>query len=119
MKKLFFLLVFSFAFFNMIKADVMVVDDPIILTEKNDNPISGHGSPGKSLTYLYVYQSGNVFYFGEAFAGCTVSLLFNNVTVFSTVVNENGQVVVPSTLTGVFELQITVDDVIYWAEVIL
>lgn len=119
MKKLFFLLVFSFAIFNMIKADVTAVDDPIILTEKFINPIGGHGDTPKSLTFLYVYQSGNVFYFGEAFVGCTVSLLYNNVTVFSTMVNENGQVVVPSTLTGVFELQITVDNVIYWAEVIL
>ena len=119
MKKLFFLLVFSFAFFNMTKADVTAVDDPIILTEKIDNPIIGHEGPSKSLTFLYVYQSDNVFYFGEAFVGCTVSLLYNNVTVFSTMVNENGQVVVSSTLTGVFELQITVDNVIYWAEVIL
>ena len=119
MKRLFCLLVFSFACFNMIKADVTAVDDPIILTEKNDNPISGHGGPGKSLTFLYVYQSDNVFFFGEALVGCTVSLLYNNVTVFSTVVDENGLVVVPSTLIGVFELQIIVDDVIYWAEVIL
>lgn len=117
MKKLFFLLVFTFAFFNMIKADVTAVEDPIILTEKNDNPIGGHGGPSKSPTFLYMYQSGNVFYFGEAFVGCTVSLVYNNVNVFSTVVDENGQVVVPSTLIGVYELQITVDDIIYWAEI--
>ena len=119
MKKVFFITVFVFAFLCLTNANVAAVDDPIILTEKIDNPVDGHGDPGKSPTYLYVYQSDNVFYFGEAFLGCTVSLLCNNVTVFSTIVDENGLVVVPSTLTGVFELQIIVDDVIYWAEVIL
>lgn len=119
MKKLFFLLVFSFAYFNMIKADVNAVDDPIILTEKFDNPIDGHGDPGKSSTFLYMYQSGNVFSFDQSYEDCAVSLLLNNVTIFTSIVDENGQVIVPSSLTGVFELQITVDDVVYWAEVIL
>ena len=119
MKKLFFIFVFTFAFLNTIKADVNEVNVPIILTEKIDNPIIGHEGPSKSPTFLYIYQSGNVFYFGEAFVGCAVTLLSNNVTVFSTVVDENGQVVIPTTLTGVFELQIIVDGVVYWAEVIL
>ena len=119
MKKLIFVFVFTFAFLNVIKANVTQVDDPIIMTEKFDNPIGGHGDPGKSSSFLYIYQSGNVFYFGEAFVGCAVTLLSNNVTVFSTVVDENGQVVIPTTLTGVFELQIIVDGVVYWAEVIL
>lgn len=101
----------------MIKADVNAVDDPIILTEKFDNPIDGHGDPGKSSTFLYVYQSGNGFYFGEAFVGCTVSLLFNNVTVFSSVVNENGIVTIPPTIAGIFEMQLTVGNIVYWAEI--
>ena len=119
MKNFLFIIVFTFAFLNVIKANVTQVDDPIIMTEKFDNPIGGHGDPGKSSSFLYIYQSGNVFYFGEAFVGCAVTLLSNNVTVFSTVVDENGQVVIPTTLTGVFELQIIVDGVVYWAEVIL
>ncbi len=119
MKKLLFVFVFTFAFLNMIKADVAAVDDPIILTEKNDNPISGHGGPSKTPTFLYMYQSGNVFSFDQSYEDCAVSLLLNNVTIFTSIVDENGQVIVPSSLTGVFELQITVDDVVYWAEVIL
>ena len=119
MKKLLFVFVFTFAFFNMIRADVTAVEDPIILTEKNDNPIGGHGGPSKSPTFLYMYQSGNVFSFDQSYEGCAVSLLLNNVTIFTSVVDENGQVVVPTSLSGLFELQLNVDDVIYWAEVIL
>lgn len=119
MKKLFFLLVFTFAFLNMMNANVTDGDDPIIMTPKFDNPIDGHGGPGKSSPFLYIYQSDNVFFFGEAFNGCIVNLLSNNTTEFSTVVDENGLVVVPTTLTGEFELQLMVDGVIYWAVILL
>ena len=119
MKKLLVVFVFTFALFNMVKSNVMAVGNPIILTEKIDNPIGGHNGPSKSPTFVYIYQSNNVFYFKEAFVGCMVSLLYNNVTVFSTVVDENGQVAIPSSLTGVFELQIAVGGAIYWTEILL
>lgn len=101
----------------MIKADVAAVDDPIILTEKIDNPIDGHGDPGKSLTFLYIYQSGNVFFFDQSYEGCGVSLLLNDVVVFSAVVDEDGLVTIPETFIGTYELQLTVGDDIYWAMV--
>ena len=118
MKKVLFVIVFTFAFFNMTKANVTGDDDqPVILTEKLDNPIGGHGGVGKSISVLYIYQSGNIFYFGDEYEGCSVSLLLNNVTVFSTVVDENGQVAIPATLTGTFELHLIVGSVTYWGEV--
>ena len=117
MKKLLFLLVFSFAFFNMIKADVAAVDDPIILIEKFDNPIVGHEGPSKSPTLLYMSQSGNVFFFDQSYEGCAVSLLLNDVVVYSAVVDEDGLVTLPDTFSGTYELQLAVGDVIYWAMV--
>lgn len=107
------------AFYSVL-AEEVPAGDLIVMTEKVIITSGQHEQPPKSPTSsLCIYQSDNVFYFGEAFVGCTVSLLYNNVTVFSTVVDVNGQVVIPSSLTGVFELQITVDAVVYWAEVIL
>ena len=58
MKKLIFTLVFSFAFLNSIEANVAAIDNPIILTEKNDNPISGYEGSNKSSTFLYFLTSG-------------------------------------------------------------
>lgn len=69
MKKLIFTLVFSFAFLNSIEANVAAIDNPIILTEKNDNPISGYEGSNKSSTFLYLYQSDNVFYYDLSYNG--------------------------------------------------
>ena len=117
MKKVFFITVFVFAFLCLTNANVAAVDDPIILTEKIDNPVDGHGDPGKSPTYLYVYQSDNVFYFGEAFLGCTVSLLCNNVEVYSDIVGNDGTVAIPTSFTGTFELCITIGPQVFSAEI--
>ncbi|MBR6262941.1 MAG: hypothetical protein IKR05_06970 [Prevotella sp.] len=118
--KLLFLIVMLTITFNMTYARVNQFGEPIVMSEKVTNPSGTHGEPHKSPDEtLCIYQNDNYFYFGESFYGCAVTLLFNNVTVFSTAVDENGQVFVPTTLTGVFELQIIVDGVVYWAEVIL
>ena len=111
----------------MVSTNVMLAQDPqtpqeedlIIMNEKVVNPIGEHGSMPKSLSFLYIYQSGHVFTFGDDHEGCEVSLLSNDTTVFSTVVDANGQVIVPSVLSGEFELQLTVGGVTYWAEVLL
>lgn len=115
MKKLFVILFFTIALTNV----AMAIDsDLVILTEKIDNPISGNGGPSKQPSVsLEIYQTDNVFFFGESFVGCAVSLLVNDVVVFSTEVNENGLVTIPETFIGTYELQLAVGDVIYWAMV--
>lgn len=117
MRKLLIILALTFAFQTVSKAEITSVDDPIILTEKIDNPISGNGGPSKSPALLYMYQSGNVLSFNQSYEGCVVSLLLNNFTVYTTVVDDNGEVTIPETYSGTFELQISVGEVIYWAEI--
>ena len=117
MKKVYFMIVFAFAFFSLANANVMSVDDPIILTEKIDNPVGGHGDPGKSPTFLYVYQDGNTFYFGESYAGCTVTLLSNNVEVYTDIVGNDGIVTIPTSFTDTFVLCITIGSQVFSAEI--
>ena len=117
MKNVFFIFVFVFAFFSMANANVTSVDDPVILTEKFDNPVSGHEGPSKSPTFVYVYQDGSTFYFGDSFAGCTVTLLLNNVEVYSGIVGIDGNITIPEDFTGTFELCLYVGSQVFSAEI--
>ena len=119
MKKLLFIFAFSFAIFNQVKADVMANDDPIVLNEKIDNPIGAHEDPGKSPTTINVYQNGSTFYFGESYIGCAVTLLLNNVVVYSDMVGIDGTVSFPESFSGTFELILTVGTTVYGAFVTL
>lgn len=118
MRRVIFLCTFIMLAIFYVLAENVPNGDLVVMTEKVVITSGGHENPPKSPdTLLYIYQSDNVFFFGESYEGCIVSLLLDDVTVFSTIVDENGQVVVPSSFAGVFELQLTVDNVTYWAEV--
>lgn len=118
MKKLLLFLVFTFACFNLTKANVAADSIPIIMTQKIDNPGGGHGETPKSpeATWM-IYQSGNSFYFGEALVGCTVTLLLNNVVVYSDFVGADGTVTIPASFTGTFELCLTIGTQVFSAEI--
>jgi len=118
MKKNVFTCIFALlAFFSTMAVEVPS-GDLVIMTEKVVITSGGHENPHKSPSVpLYVYQTGHQFDFGESCAGCSVTLLSGDVTVYSTSVDSNGQVMFPSSLSGTFELQLAVSDVTYWAEV--
>ena len=117
MKKYLTVLFYALALTGVAKASVME-NVPIILSGKIDNPNGGNGGLGKMpATPLQIFQSDHVFLFGEPFVGCAVSLLSNNVAVFSTVVDEDGQVTIPETFSGTYELQLVVGNIVYWAMV--
>ena len=118
MKKLFFIFAFTCACFCLTKATVLDENNPIIMTEKIDNPIVGHGDPPKSPeATLLIYQDGSSFYFGESLASCAVTLLSNNVVVYYDVVGTDGIVTLPASFTGTFELCITFDSQVFSAEI--
>ena len=115
MKKLFFIIVFAFAFFNLTKASV---GEQIILTQKIDNPIDEHGDTPKSPeATVIIYQNGNIFFFGDSFVGCTVTLLLNNVEVYSDIVGNDGTFTIPTSFTGTIELCITIGSQVFSAEI--
>ena len=118
MKKLFLLIVFAFAFLNPSKANVAADSIPIIMTEKFINPIGGQGDTPKSPeATVIIYQSGNSFYFGEAFVGCSVTLLLNNVVVYSDFVGTDGIVTIPTSFSGTFELCINIGLQVFSTEI--
>lgn len=97
-------------------ASVTSESNEIEMNEKVVNPLGGQGGPHKGPeTTVIIYQDDNDFDFGGGYAGFGVSLLLNDVVVFSTVVDEDGLVTIPETFSGTYELQLAVGDVIYWA----
>ncbi len=109
---------FTFACLNLTKANVAADSIPIIMIEKNDNPIGNHENPPKSPeATLIIYQNGNTFYFGESLAGCAVTLILNNVVVYSDIVGTDGTITIPASFTGTFELCITIDTQVFSAEI--
>lgn len=66
-----------------------------------------------------VYLDGDTLYFDEALEGCTVQLVDEDeAVVFSDSIAENQtSLVLPATLTGIFELQIVTDQYIFYCEI--
>lgn len=90
--------------FGMSSAKSYEVEEPVIMTEKVKNPSGELGNYPKSPeTTLLIYQNGNTFYFGESLAGNSITLIFNNVVVYSDVVGTDGTIIIPATFTGTFE----------------
>ena len=93
-------------------------DKPLPLTVKQDTPGSEHGSLPKSpIEIPEVYLDGNVLTFDAALEGCTVQLLDEDETVvFSDFIEENQtSLVLPSALSGTYELQIVCGDIMFYA----
>jgi hypothetical protein len=117
MKNQLFLVIFMLlTTFSMTTAKTHEDGMPVIMTEKVTNPSGTHGNPPKSPeATLLVYQDGSTFYFEASLAGCAVTLLSNNVVVYSDVVGTDGIVTLPASLTGTFELCITIDSQVFSA----
>ena len=91
---------------------------PVPLTVVVINPDSEHGSLPKSpIEIPEVYLNGNVLSFDAALEGRTVQLLDEDETVvFSDFIEENQtSLVLPSTLSGTYELQIVCGNIIFYA----
>ena len=116
-KKLLVLLLIIMASINTMMAQNPQDENLIVMNEKVVNPTGEHGGTPKSPNlYLYVYWYGNTLDFGMSLSGCPVQLLQDDNVVFSTLVGTDGTVVLPTNLSGLYELQITVQTITYIAE---
>ena len=66
---------------------------------------------------ISVTQSDHVFTFEEYLAGETIEVVSDGTVVYTSVIGEDGMVVVPDDLTGYFTLVLYVGDKVYSAEV--
>lgn len=106
------------AIFTNMMASVCAGENVVVMTEKVNNPGGNNGDPHKgSGGTINAYQYGRFLDFGTDYSGNAVSLYLNDVVVYTTFINANGQLEIPETIIGTFELLLTVGDVIYSAYV--
>lgn len=96
--------------------------DPIPFNTGYVNPTSpGNPKPKSPVCVPIVYQDGNVLTFATACDGCTLQLVDEDDDVVYSIVIPAGTttLVLPSTLSGTFELQIIRDNGLFYADIIL
>ena len=84
------------------------------------NTDSQHNQPSKDIIQIpEVYLDGHTLSFDAAIEGCEVRLLdANENVVFTDFIEENQtSLILPSTLTGIFELQIIRGNIIFYCEI--
>ena len=103
------IIIFLIAFLPLF-GQVYAGEATMVITDyKVDNPEGAQGgAPRGPVTLPEVWQDGNVFTADASCYGLTLRLVQGGVTVFETVISavDNGEVVVPTTITGNYELQI-------------
>ena len=79
----------------------------------------GNAHPKSPIQIPEVYLDGHTLSFDAAIEGCTVRLLDEDENViFSDFIEENQtSLILPSTLTGIFELQIIRGNIIFYCEI--
>ena len=105
------------ASFCLAPCHLLAIDDPIILTEIID-PTGDHGGPNRNPPQsINATMQDHTIVFGTDYTGCTVTLLLNNVVVYSDFVGADGTVTIPASFTGTFELCITIGTQVFSAEI--
>lgn len=111
-----------FAFFSLFGQMYAGNAGQVITDYKIENPNSqlGEGERGP-VTLPEVWQDGHIFTADASCYGLTLRLVQGGVTVFETVISagDNGEVVVPVTITGNYELQIQDGNIIFYGAVSL
>ena len=79
-----------------------------------------HGGFNRGEEIVTIYQEDHVLNFGTDYSDCAISLLDENELIeYSGIVGSDGIVAVPDYLEGLFELRLTVDNIVYTGEILL
>ena len=115
---LFFLLVIGFQEMSAQTSNVVIVE----LTIQNDGNNTGSNSmPKTPIDPPDVYLSNHTLYFSGAHADYVLTLLDdqNNTVYQTTVYGTDTEVILPSTLSGTFELRLATDIYVFVGEITL
>ena len=99
-----------------------IIEKPLnfsIINDDNHNNTGDHPLPKSPVQIPEVYLDGHTLSFDAAIEGCEVRLLdeYENV-IFTDFIEENQTLLIlPSTLTGTFELQIIRGNIIFYCEI--
>lgn len=93
---------------------------PLVLTTKANNQ-GGGKLPRSPIHFPNAYIDGHTITFDSSCIGCSITLLQDDIIIYSATVEENddmeGEVVLPDYLTGVFELQLERGSITFVGEI--
>lgn len=111
------LLMLLLAISSNVKGESIVDETISVQLRYNDPHDEGHRLPRTPAMPITVSQTDHVFTFSECLAGETIEIVSGDTVVYTSVIGEDGTVVVPDNLTGEFTLVLYLGDKVYSAEV--
>lgn len=116
MEKLLFLIILLFCAFPDINAEEKEV---ILESKKNENVGTGNLPSRTPVRAPRVYINDYLLTFESVCVDCIIDFVQNDEVVFSTVVDENGEIMIPSYLIGVYDIQFQLGSIIFVGEIVL
>lgn len=111
------LLMLLLAISSNVKGESIVDETISVQLRYNDPHDESHPVTRIPPAPISVTQSDHVFTFEEYLAGETIEVVSDDTIVYTSIIGEDGTVVVPDDLTGDFTLVLYVGDKMYSAEV--
>lgn len=92
----------------------------VVLTVTYDQPVDNQ-SPHQRCPPrpIIIEQNGHHFTLGEACVGDVLELFVDNKLIYSAIVDRNGRIKIPSTISGEADLRLNKGNVIYQSRVVL
>lgn len=114
MKKYLLLSLLSFATFVSVVAEKKdVIINPTVQSENNYND----KYPRSPIYQPCIFIEDFTLFFDLSCIDCSIQLLQDDVIVYSDVVDENGEVQLPSNLSGVYQLQLQFGSITFVGEI--
>lgn len=111
------LLMLLLAISSNVKGESIVDETICVQLRYNDPHDESHPITRIPPAPISAIQSDHVFTFAEYLAGETIEVVSDGTIVYTSVIGQDGMVVVPDDLTGYFTLVLYVGDKMYSAEV--
>lgn len=105
------LCIITFLYVKAEKKDVVIVPD----TQKTNS--EGNQKPRSPMYIPNVSIENYTLFFDFSCIGCTIRLLQDDVIVYSDIVDENGEVQLPSNLSGTYTLQLQFGSITFEGEI--
>lgn len=114
MKKYLLLSLLSFATFVSAIAEKKEVDiNPIAQPRNGQN----NNLPRSPIYQPHIFIEYNTLFFDFSCIGCSIQLLQDDIVVYTDVVNEDGEIILPDCLSGVYQLQLQFGSIIFEGEI--
>ncbi len=97
-----------------IPVDTLIMVEKVVLPSNDQSGI--HKSPASP---IQVCQQGDTLCFDSALMGYTISLLLEGNEIYTTIIDENGRVDIPTTIAGTYNFELYIGMITYYTYICL